>query len=270
MEWQGLNTESNTIWEANAAFWDRYMGDEGNSFHRQLVAPSALRLLDLQRGERVLEIACGGGIFSRQMAALGVEVVAFDVSATFVERAKARAGDSFPQIEYHVIDATDTTALLALGERQFDAAVCNMALMDIPAIEPLLDALPRLLKPGGRFVFTIMHPCFNSAGLTRVIESSDEGGELTTTYSVKISHYQTPKAFKGIGIAGQPKAQYYFHRPLHQLFGLCFQRGFVMNGIEEPTFEPDASGKVEASWENFREIPPILAARMVLSRGQQA
>ena len=44
------------------------------------------------------------------------------------------------------MDATDAAQLLALGAGRFDAAVCNMALMDMTTIDPLLRALPRLLK----------------------------------------------------------------------------------------------------------------------------
>ena len=40
-----------------------------------------------------------------------------------------------------LLDATDEAALLSLGRRQYDAAVCSMAFMDMTAIEPLLSAL---------------------------------------------------------------------------------------------------------------------------------
>ena len=37
-----------------------------------------------------------------------------------------------------------------------------MAMMDMIVIDPLLDSLAELLKPGGRFVFSLPHPCFNA------------------------------------------------------------------------------------------------------------
>jgi len=51
---------------ANAAFWDRHMGDGGNDFHRELVAPAAERLLGPVAGQTMLEIACGSGLFARR------------------------------------------------------------------------------------------------------------------------------------------------------------------------------------------------------------
>ena len=48
-EFQSLNDEAGQIWDANADFWDSRMV-EGNAFHKQLVEPSQLRLLDLKPG----------------------------------------------------------------------------------------------------------------------------------------------------------------------------------------------------------------------------
>jgi 2-polyprenyl-3-methyl-5-hydroxy-6-metoxy-1,4-benzoquinol methylase len=261
---RALNEESRAIWDQNAAFWDDYMGDAGNAFHRELIAPAAERLLALRPEEIVLEIACGAGLFARQMAQSGARVVATDFSAVFLQRAQERTKAYANQIEFRQIDATDAQQLLSLGERRFDAAVSNMALMDMPAIEPLVSALSRLLKPGGCFVFTVMHPCFNNNGCVRVVEETDEGGELTLCHSVKISKYLSVEAAKGIGIRGQPVAQYYFHRPVHVLFSACFRAGFVLDGLEEPGFQSESRDRRSVSPGNFLEIPMVMAARMRL------
>src|SRR5512143_547079 len=117
------NATTRAAWNANAAFWDERMGDDGNDFVNVLIWPSTARLLGLRRGERLLDIACGNGIYSRRLAALGAQVVAFDFAEKLVARAKARPGAE--SINYRVLDATDETALLSLGEGQFDAAVCQ-------------------------------------------------------------------------------------------------------------------------------------------------
>jgi 2-polyprenyl-3-methyl-5-hydroxy-6-metoxy-1,4-benzoquinol methylase len=73
--------ETQDIWNQNATFWDSIIGDAGNKFHKTIVEPTALSLLDLTPGETVLDIACGNGAFARTMAQLGVHVVASDFSA---------------------------------------------------------------------------------------------------------------------------------------------------------------------------------------------
>jgi len=258
-----IHHEANDIWEQNAAFWDERSGDDGLIMQRTLIAPVTEHLLALKPNERVLDIACGNGAFARRMAQLGVRVVACDVAPTFIERAKARTIQNADRIVYQVIDATDETALLALGKQSFDAAVCTMAMMDMPVIEPMLSAVRQLLKPNGRFVFSVMHPCFNSSrGLKRVIEEEDREGQIVDVYAIKISGYATPETYRGLGIIGQPTPQYYFHRPLNVLFGACFRAGFVMDALAEPTFSADAKPNRPFSWENYREIPPVLIARL--------
>jgi ubiquinone/menaquinone biosynthesis C-methylase UbiE len=259
-----LNVQTREVWDANAAFWDDRMA-EGNDFHLTLVAPAAERLLDLSPGEDVLEIACGTGQFSRAMAELGVNVLATDFSERMLEHA-ARRSDERPELKnrlsYQLIDATDEDALLALGEGRFDAAVCNMGIMDMAEIEPMLRALRRLLKPDGRFVFTIMHPAFNSMGTRLCVEEEDRDGELVETYSIRVISYLTVGDRKGTAMRGQPVAQWYFHRPLHELFNACFAAGFVLDGIEEPAFLPEEEPSRFRSWQSYPEIPPVLAARL--------
>jgi 2-polyprenyl-3-methyl-5-hydroxy-6-metoxy-1,4-benzoquinol methylase len=142
---------------------------------RTLIAPITERLLDLKRGERVLEIACGNGAFARRMAALGARVVACDFAEMFVERAQARTVENADRIEYRVVDATDEAALLALGAQSFDAAVCTMGLMDMPEIDPLLRALSQLLKPRARVVFAVMVRRSKPARCIRVQVPSSQG-----------------------------------------------------------------------------------------------
>ncbi|MGI6318747.1 MAG: methyltransferase domain-containing protein [Dethiobacteria bacterium] len=59
-------------------------------------------------------------------------------------------------IGYRVIDATDSEALLQLGTGCFDGVLCNMALMDMADIQPLMNSPAILLHPGGRLVFSVL------------------------------------------------------------------------------------------------------------------
>ena len=267
-EFQAFNSQVRDIWDKNADFWNEKMG-EGNDFHKLLIEPNQLRLLDLRQDELVLDVACGNGQFARKMATLGARVVAFDISNGMIENARARTTENVDRIEYSVIDATDSTALLALGERRFDAAVCTMAIMDMASIEPLLSSLNRLLKVDGRFVFSVLHPCFNSASIKMVAEQQeDRDGDLVTEYSVRVSEYIKPSTKKGIAMLGQPVAQYYFDRPISVLFNACFAAGFALDGIAEPVFEQPRVGSTPISWGNFTDVPPMLVARMRLIGNQ--
>jgi len=262
-EFEGLNDAVREIWDTNADYWNERMGD-GNDFHRLLIAPAQERLLNLHPGETVLDVACGNGQFSRRMAQLGADIVAIDVSPRMIENARASSTDNQDRIEYRVIDATDRSALVALGQRRFNAAVCTMAMMDMASIEPLVSSLRELLRAEGRFVFSVTHPCFNSGSVKLLAEErTTEAGHLVTRYSINVSEYIRPKSTKGVAMKGQPIPQYYFDRPISILFNACFNAGFVLDGVEEPAFQVSA-GDGRPNWLNITHIPPVLVARMRL------
>jgi hypothetical protein len=140
-----------------------------------------------------------------------------------------------------------------------------MALFDMADIEPLFHALPKLLKPGGGFVFSLTHPAFNNTSSVHVAEEMDVEGQIKLVYSLKVSRYMTPHQEHGAALRNQPRPQLYFERPLQTYLNLGFRNGFVLDGFEEQAFPPGQPQSNPLSWGgNFSEIPPVLVARLHL------
>jgi 2-polyprenyl-3-methyl-5-hydroxy-6-metoxy-1,4-benzoquinol methylase len=258
--------ENRRIWDANARWWDDRIGD-GNDCQTLLIAPATDRLLDVRDGDTILDIACGAGRFARRIAELGARVVAFDYSAEFIARARERTSRDVA-IEYDLVDAADVEALLSLGSKRFNKAVCTMAIMDMPEIRPLFAALSGMLTPGGVFVFSVTHPCFHSAAIQRFAEIYEEdAGRHVIRSGVKVSSYLSPFARKTEGIIGQPEPQWFFHRPMSALFRVGFDGGFVVDGIEEPGFPQADTPKPGVRWHDMPDIPPVMVVRMRLVPG---
>jgi 2-polyprenyl-3-methyl-5-hydroxy-6-metoxy-1,4-benzoquinol methylase len=266
------NTQAKDAWDRNAEFWNERMG-EGNDFFNILLWPAVERLLKPQPGERLLDVACGNGLTSRRLATAKARVTAIDVSAAMI--AIAAGNPCLSNIDYRVVDATDRGALLGRGVGAFDGALCNMALMDMAEIEPLMTAVAVLLKPGGRFLFSVLHPCFNNPATIQMGELQDRNGALVTTYSVKIARYKTPFTQVGLAMHGQPVPHPYFHRPgpfplparrcgLSLLLAPALSAGLVLDGFEEQAFPADNSGgTTPLSWSGrFSEIPAALVVRL--------
>lgn len=245
-------------WELKAKWWDDRIGD-GNAFQRELVEPATLRLATPGPGQLILDIACGAGRMARLMAAGGAQVLGIEFWATFLERAWARTAAEAP-IEFRLLDATDQGQLLSLGAGRFHGAVATMALMDMARIEPLFEALAALLKPGGRFVFSILHPCFIGPGSGMFAEERTEEGRTRRVAGVKVTRYRTAEAYRGEGMAGQPEPQIYFHRPLALILQEAFRNGFSLDGLEEPGFAPGPD--LAFQWQGLPELAPVLVARL--------
>jgi SAM-dependent methyltransferase len=254
------NLAAQEAWNTNAKFWNEKMAD-GNQFFKVLLWPGIEQLLQVQPGERILDVACGNGLTSRLLVRAGARVTAFDFSTELIGLAREWAGST--EIDYRVVDATNEVSLLELGSGTFDGALSNMGLMDMAEIEPLMKALASLLRTNGRFVFSVMHPSFNNPSIVQMGEMEDRSGELVTTYSVKIPRYLTPFTQLGLAFGDQSVPHPYFHRPLHALLAPAFASGFVLDGLEERAYPPGYSGTTALSWgSQFGEIPPVLVVRL--------
>lgn len=256
-------------WNANANLWDEKMGSEGNEFFKQLQYPYILKYLGISKGVvspnlKVLDISCGNGILSRKLANLGANVTGIDFSEELIKLAREYPGPSGNPM-YALADVTKTEQLRPWMDQSFDAAVCNMALFDISDIEPLIASLPGMLKPGGTFIFSLLHPSFNNSSTVKMLEEYDEG-ELTHRFSLKIDKYLSIYSQKGVALRGQQVSQVYFNRPLQYYLHLLFDQGFVMDRFDEPRLVREEGGSPLSWGSNFAEIPPVLIARMTLPR----
>ena len=243
-----------SAWNQIAEFWNQRMG-EGNDFVELLIWPCVQRLLGPFEGLRVLDVACGNGLYTRRMSKAGARVVAVDFAPDMI-RIAADATPSGCSIEYKQLDVSDPTQLATLREFSFDAAVCLMGLMDISDHRPLLAAIPELV-PGGTFVFATTHPSFNNPHVERGLDSS--GRAVATT-----RQYMTSSASPSEAIRGQPIPHPHFHRSLSELLSPAFAAGLVLDALEERAFPPThPTGRGPNSWGGaFSEFPAVLVGRL--------
>lgn len=125
-----------------------------------LSTPAIAALLDLVgpvRGHRALDLACGHGLVARELARRGARVVGLDISKELIVRARSIELATRLGIEYEHGDAAASEVLL---DAEFDVIACNFGLSDIDDLEGVCATVARTLVPGGRVVFSILHPCF--------------------------------------------------------------------------------------------------------------
>jgi SAM-dependent methyltransferase len=95
----------------------------------------------------ILEVGCGAGYFTGELARSGAEIVAIDVSPELLEI--ARANCSAPNVQYQIQNA----CALSYSQDAFDSVVGSSVLHHLEIKEALRD-IYRVLKPGGTIYFT--------------------------------------------------------------------------------------------------------------------
>ncbi|KAL7809689.1 S-adenosyl-L-methionine-dependent methyltransferase [Trichoderma aethiopicum] len=275
MSASNLAKEALSTWETNAEFWDSGIGETGNKYWKQLQRPSLERLLgptlSKKSGRSALELATGNGLCARWLADNGASsIIATDGTFGMLEQAsKYMDEDKAGKISFRKLDVTEEGDFVPLVEKAaeiggFDVVLMNMAIMDVATLDPLANALPKLLSKDGVFVATLLHPVFMTSTYSRTVEVTydPQTGDQIITRSKSIREYLHVKPSKGVFVVGQETRQYYFHRPLHELLGVFFKRGLILDALEEPSFtdEDGDSGKAYATV-NFPQLPPILSLR---------
>jgi len=125
-----------------AQTWDPSLYDSRHSFVYTMVA-DMLKLLDAQPGESIVDLGCGTGVLTADIAKSGANVTGFDLSSEMI----AQARKNFPQLRFEVADAAEFTV-----DETVDAVFSNAALHWVRRSEAAVQAISRALRPGGRFV----------------------------------------------------------------------------------------------------------------------
>ncbi len=241
---------NNFGWDQMAYWWDEKQGDEGDLWHRALIDPPLLRLAGEVSGMHVLDLGCGNGYLSRRFARQGAKVIAIDANAPLIELIRTREAQESSGITYYVADAAH---LEMLADGTFDLVICNMALMDIENAEGAIQEVSRVLKPRGRFVASISHPCFDKVNTS--------GWDIeyiypTTTIWRKMSHYREIAVddLPWLRVAGNVVSTLAYHRPLSWYFRTLRASGLLVAALEEPEpTEELLANSEQAPW--IAEVP---------------
>lgn len=113
--------------------------------------------LNCQPGAHVLDVPCGNGRLSFELAQRGFRVTGVDISEEFIEEARAKAADQPPAIPTRDSDINFILADMRDLDHAtvYDGAYCfgnSFAFLGHAETENFLQALARTLKPGARFI----------------------------------------------------------------------------------------------------------------------
>jgi SAM-dependent methyltransferase len=198
---------------ANAydAFASAYASDnEHNAWNALYERPAILALAGDVRGLAALDAGCGSGAHAAALVEGGARVSGFDLSEGLLAIARRRLGNAVP------LRQADLTRPLPYADAQFDLIVSALALHYVEDWMAPLGEFFRLLRPGGRLVFSTHHPFMDHL-------------------FAKGENYFAIYAFDDIWVKdGQEMRMRFWHRPLAAMIDAIQGTGFAIARIAEP------------------------------------
>lgn len=248
-----------TSWGKVAGAWHKGLEERADSYHASVVAPNLLRVLKPVAGTRVIDIGCGDGFVTREIAAMGAEVVGTDISPEMVKLAQKEAAPN----ERYV--AAPAEKLSFAKDASFDAATIVLALQNIEHLDAALAEAARVLRTGGRLLIVLNHPAF------RIPKKTSWGWDTETGVQYRRLDGYMSEARLAIdmepGKGGKGKTTVSFHRPLQVYVKALAKAGFVIDGLEEwiSHKKSEAGPRAKAEDTARKEFPLflLLAARKV-------
>jgi ubiquinone/menaquinone biosynthesis C-methylase UbiE len=239
-------TMNDTSWESSHKWYDAIVGEKGHYYHEQIVLPRSLKLLNLKKGDSVLDLGCGQGVLSRHLPP-DVDYAGIDASSSLIQEAKKRSKKPF-----FVGDITKE-----LPVKIFSHAALILVLQNVEDHAQALFQAAQHLKPGGKLLIVLNHPAY------RIPRQSSWGiDEAKKLQYRRVDLYMTPLKIPIQTHPGQKDSPttWSFHVPLSGYAEALSKAGFVIEKMEEWVSDKKSTG-ARAKMENRSrmEFPLFLA-----------
>lgn len=245
-----------TSWQGVAKWYNESVGEKGLYFHQKIIFPKSLKLLGLTLESKILDLACGQGIFSKQIPE-GAEYLGLDLSEDLISFAKRN--NSSPKIEF---DTKDVSSNLDCDKNSFSHAICILALQNIEHFDSVIKNASNVLQDNGKFLIVLNHPYFRIPHQT-----SWEIDNASKIQYRRIDRYYSPLRIpinmnpgKSSKNSSSQKLTWSFHHSLEDYSESFRQNNFVIEKIEEWVSDKTSQGPAAKMENRAREEFPMFMA----------
>jgi ubiquinone/menaquinone biosynthesis C-methylase UbiE len=244
---------STRSWQSIADEWVAHA--DTNDYRNHFLMPNMLAMVGDVAGLRVLDLGCGEGGYSRELARRGAKVVGVDGSPRMIEVARERAASSNVAADLRCANANRLDGIAGAG---FDRVLASMSLMDVEDYPGAMREIARVLRPDGELLMSITHPCFQ-ARVSRWIK--DERGQ---PLCFAVDHYFDRVAWEEYMAAEFTRKVLRRHRPLEDYMAAPLAAGLQLREFREPIPTDEELTKSHRFWK-LKRIPYFLFMRWAKS-----
>ena len=158
------------LWNANAEAWTTLTRLGYDKYRDHINTPAFMNMLPDVTGLRGLDVGCGEGHNTCLVAKRGARLTALDIADRFIRYAQGQEALEPLGITYLRASAVE----IPLADASFDFVMATMSMMDVPEQDRAIREVARVLKPGGFFQFSILHPCFMTPRFKWVLDETGQ------------------------------------------------------------------------------------------------
>ncbi len=246
--------DKETSW-GNVADWYQDLLTGDNTYQEEVILPNLLRVLELKDKEKILDLACGEGFFSRAFIKEDADVTALDISPELIAIAKIKSPSGINFI-------TASGDKLPFPDESFKKVVIVLALQNIENVSGAIAECSRVLSRNGELFIVLNHPAFRIPKYS--LWGMDE--EKKVQYR-RIDAYMSESKTEINMHPGKDtkKTTVSFHRPLQLYFKVFAKNNFVVSKLEEWVSHKKSEEGSNAAPENRarKEIPMFMLVKCI-------
>ena len=221
-------------WDAGADAWDEFVESGADYYRTQVHGPGLLAACGEVYGVPVLDIGCGQGWFTRQLAGRGAHPVGIDISEKLLEIGRKREAADPLGIEYHCLPTERVAERWSQGD--FDTVTACMSIPAMPEPYRAMQGAAQVLRAGGRFVFSIPNPVTATPYREWERKPTGEKGPLKIDRYFESGSQTVAWEMKRLKYSwGTP----FWHLTLAEWTEMSADVGFVIQRIHEPRPTPE-------------------------------
>jgi ubiquinone/menaquinone biosynthesis C-methylase UbiE len=248
--------QKNTSWEKVGDWYNQTVGDKGSYYHQQVIIPNLIRLLELKKNSKLLDLACGQGVLARAIYE-DVEYLGLDLAANLIS--EARKLDTNPK---HSFGVADVSRELPIRNSGFSHAAIILALQNIKHPFNVIKNIAKHLQPNGRAVIVINHPSFRIPKHTDWEVKDKKQYRIIDNY---MSHLEIPIDSSPFDDKDNVKT-WSFHYPLSAYSEMLFDNGLLVEKIEEWVSPKKSEGPMAAMEDKARAEFPLFMAIVAVKK----